>query len=62
MIGELRSARCFEYVGQPGVLPGEGEDEIDMVIGDELVGCFHEVEEADKEEFGLVFFELLFEL
>jgi len=32
--------------------PGEGQDEIDVVVGNELVGSIHEIEQADEIEIG----------
>ena len=34
--------------------PGEGQDEIDIVIDDKLVDSLHKIEQADKIELGLV--------
>ena len=41
--------------------PGEGQDEIDIVIDDELVDSLHKIEQADKIELGLVGRQAIFQ-
>ena len=53
MIGQFDRIRGLEYIRQEGVFTREGQDQIDIVIGYELVDGIHEIEQADKIEFGL---------
>ena len=62
MIGQFSRAGRFEDIGEERVFPGEGQDQVDVVIGYELIDRFHEVEEPDEIEFRLVFTQFCFEL
>ena len=53
MIGQSGGVGRFEDVRQERVSPGEGQDEIDVVIDDKLVDSIHEIEQADEIEIGL---------
>lgn len=53
VIGQFCRVGCFEDVRQERMSPGEGQDEVDLVVGDELVDRIHEIEEADEIEIGL---------
>jgi len=61
MISQLACAGRFEDIGKEGVFPGEGQDQIDMIVGNELVDRFHEVEEADKIEFRVIVLQFCFQ-
>ena len=50
VIGQFCRAGRFEDVRQEGMPPGEGQDEIDLVVGHELVDSLHEIEQANEIE------------
>ncbi len=62
MIGQLGRAGRFEDIGEEGMPPGEGQDQVDVVIGYELVNRFHEVKQTDEVEIRLVVAEFCFQL
>ena len=62
MIGQFGRTGRFEDIGEERMSPGEGQDQVDVVIGNELIDRFHEVEEPDEIEFRLVFSQFCFQL
>ena len=43
MIGQFGRTGRFEDIGEERMSPGEGQDQVDVVIGNELVDRFHKV-------------------
>ena len=52
MIGQFCRVGRLEDIRHERMSPGEGQDEIDVVVGDELVDRVHEIEQADEIEIG----------
>src|SRR5215475_11231910 len=61
VIGQLLGAARLEYIREEGMLSRKGQDQIDMIIGDELIGGLYEIEKTDEIEFGIVLTQVLFE-
>lgn len=54
MVSQLCRTGCLEDIGKEGMLPGEGQDQVDVVVGNELIGGLHKIEQPDEIEIGLV--------
>ena len=44
MIGQFCRTGCLEYVGKEVMLTREGQDQVDVVVGDELVDGLDKIE------------------
>src|SRR5580704_13869605 len=54
VMGQFDRIRGFEEIGQKGMFPRKGQDQIDIVIGYELIYRIHEIEQPDKIKLGVV--------